>query len=137
MREIIKLRDEGDKRGTFAHALFVYRIQSAIGQMVASLGGVDAIVYTATIGERSDDIRKCVSQKLGYLGFEMSEEKNTSELKNRHENIAAEGSKPIYVIRTDEFEEMIRRAKVILDGECSCGCEGECKCGDDCDCKKK
>ena len=39
---------------------------------------------------------------------------------------------------TDEFEEMIRRAKVILDSDsCSCGCEGECKCDDDCDCKKK
>ena len=137
MREIIRLRDEGDERGAFAHALFVYRIQSAIGQMVASLGGVDAIVYTATIGERSDDIRKCVSQKLGYLGFELDNEKNTSELKNRHENIAAEGSKPIYVIRTDEFEEMIRRAKVILDGDkCKCGCEGECECGDDCKCKE-
>ena len=138
MREIIKLRDEGDDRGVFAHALFVYRIQNAIGQMAASLGGVDAIVYTATIGERSDDIRKCVSQKLGYLGFELDGDKNASELKKRHENIATENSKPIYVIRTDEFEEMIRRAKVILDGEsCDCGCKGECKCDDDCNCKCK
>lgn len=137
MREIIRLRDEGDDRGTFAHALFVYRIQSAIGQMAASLGGVDAIVYTATIGERSDEIRKCVSQKLSYLGFELDNEKNESELENRHENIATKNSKPIYVIRTDEFEEMIRRAKVVLDGEtCECGCGEECSCDDDCDCKK-
>ncbi len=137
MREIIRLRDEGDDRGTFAHALFVYRIQSAIGQMAASLGGVDAIVYTATIGERSDEIRKCVSQKLSYLGFELDNSKNESELENRHENIATENSKPIYVIRTDEFEEMIRRAKVVLDGEtCDCGCGDNCECDDDCDCKK-
>ena len=139
MREIIRLRDEGDERASFAHALFVYRIQSAIGQMAASLGGVDAIVYTATIGERSAEIRNYVSQKLGYLGFELDTEKNAGELENRHENIAKDTSKPIYVIRTDEFEEMIRRAKVILDGEetCECGCEGECKCDESCDCKKK
>jgi len=145
MREIIRLRDEGDDRATFAHAMFVYRIQSEIGRMAASLGGVDAIVFTATIGERSDEIRRCVSQKLGYLGFKLDNAKNESELINRHENIAEENSKPIYVIRTDEFEEMIRRAKVVLDGdkcECGCGCEkGKCdckdgECGEDCTCKK-
>ncbi len=117
MREILKLRDEGDKRGTFAHAMFVYRLQSAIGQMAASLGGVDAVVFTATIGERSNPIRRETVQKLEYLGFAMDNEKNDSELINRHENIAAASSKPIWVIRTDEFEEMIRRAKVILDAE--------------------
>lgn len=115
MREIIRLRDEGDKLGTFAHALYVYRIQSAIGQMAASLGGVDAIVFTATIGERSDEIRRMVCQKLSYLGFALDEAKNVADMPNRHTNIAAEGSKPVYVIRTDEFEEMIRRANDLLE----------------------
>ncbi|MBR3257324.1 acetate/propionate family kinase [Candidatus Saccharibacteria bacterium] len=138
MREIIELRDKGDERGTFAHAMFVYRVQSEIGRMAASLGGVDAIVFTATIGERSAEIRKCVTQKLGYLGFSLDNAKNESDLENRHEDISGPGSKPIYVIRTDEFEEMIRRAKLILDGgekcACGCGCEkGKCDC-EDCDC---
>lgn len=133
MREIIRLRDEGDEKGTFAHAMYVYRVQSEIGRLAASLGGVDAIVFTATIGERSAEIRKCISQKLGYLGFELDAEKNEGELENRCENIAAASSKPIYVIRTDEFEEMIRRAKVILDG-CSCGCGDKCDCDASCDC---
>ena len=115
MREIIHLRDEGDKKGTFAHALYVYRIQSAIGQMAASLGGVDAIVFTATIGERSDEIRRMVCQKLQYLGFAIDDEKNVGEMPERHTNIAAEGSKPVYVIRTDEFEEKIRRPNDMLE----------------------
>ena len=117
MREILQLRDKGDKRGTFAHAMFVYRLQSAIGKMAASLGGVDAIVFTATIGERSNPIRREVSRKLGYLGFTLDDKKNDGELENRHENIGTDGSKPIWVIRTDEFEEMIRRAKILLDKE--------------------
>ena len=117
MREILRLRDEGDKKGTFAHAMFVYRLQTAIGQMVASLGGVDAIVFTATIGERSNPIRRETMQKLEYLGFRLDNEKNDGEMPERHTNIAGDGSKPIYVIRTDEFEEMIRRAKIILDKE--------------------
>lgn len=115
MREILRLRDEGDKKGTFAHALYVYKLQSAIGQMAASLGGVDAIVFTATIGERSDEIRRVVTQKLAYLGFALDEEKNVADMPERHTNIAADGSKPVWVIRTDEFEEMIRRAGEILD----------------------
>ena len=115
MREIIKLRDEGDKRGSFAHALYVYRLQSAIGQMAASLGGVDALVFTATIGERSDDIRRMVTQKLSYLGLSLDEEKNSGEMSARHVNIAASSSKPIYVIRTDESDEMIVRANLLMN----------------------
>ncbi|MBQ8991986.1 acetate/propionate family kinase [Candidatus Saccharibacteria bacterium] len=115
MREILRLRDEGDKRGTFAHAMYVYRVQSCIGQMAASLGGVDAIVFTATIGERSDEIRRTVTQKLSYLGFSLDDEKNLGDLDERHVNIAADGSKPIWVIRTDEFEEMLRRAALLLE----------------------
>lgn len=116
MREILRLRDEGDKKGVFAHAMFVYRVQSTIGQMAASLGGVDAIVFTATIGERSDEIRRTVTQKLGYLGFALDDAKNVGDFTERHTNIAADGSKPVWVIRTDESEEMIRRAGVLLDG---------------------
>ena len=115
MREILRLRDEGDKRGTFAHAMFVYKLQSAIGQMAASLGGVDAIVFTATIGERSEEIRRVVTQKLAYLGFALDEGKNVADMSERATNVAAEGSKPVYVIRTDEAGEMIRRASEILD----------------------
>lgn len=115
MREILRLRDEGDKKGTFAHAMYVYRVQSCIGQMAASLGGVDAIVFTATIGERSDEIRRTVTQKLSYLGFSLDDDKNVGNLDERHVNIAADGSKPIWVIRTDEFEEMLRRAALLLE----------------------
>lgn len=115
MREILRLRDEGDKKGTFAHAMYVYRVQSCIGQMAASLGGVDAIVFTATIGERSDEIRRTVTQKLSYLGFSLDDDKNVGDLDERHVNIAADGSKPIWVIRTDEFEEMLRRAALLME----------------------
>ena len=114
MREILRLRDEGDKKGTFAHALYVYMLQRAIGQMAAALGGVDAIVFTATIGERSDEIRRVVTQKLAYLGLALDEEKNVAEMPERHTNIAADGSKPVWVIRTDESEEMIRRGSEVL-----------------------
>ena len=54
-------------------------------------------------------------QKLGYLGFTIDEEKNTSDMNERRCNIAAAGSKPIYVIKTDEPDEMIVRANDLLN----------------------
>ena len=115
MREIIKLSEEGDTRGVFAYSLYIYRLQVAIGQMAASLKGVDAIVFTATIGERSDDIRKNVVDGLEYLGFALDTEKNLEKMDDRQVNIAAAGSKPIYVIKTDESDEMIVRANELLN----------------------
>ena len=113
MREILQKRDEGDPRATFAHALYIYRIQSLIGHMSASLGGVDAIVFTATIGERSSFVRHSVMQKLAYLGFSLDATKNDADLPALA-NIATPDSKPIYVIKTDETAEMIRRATPLI-----------------------
>ncbi|MDY3904196.1 MAG: hypothetical protein SO007_03300 [Candidatus Enteromonas sp.] len=118
MREIIQKRDEGDMRATMAHSIFVYRIQSAIGQMTASLGGIDALVFAGTIGERSDEIRRFVSQKLGYLGFRLDDTKNENpEFTDNHAVVSAEDSKPIYIVQTDETDQMINRALAILDAE--------------------
>lgn len=114
MREIIDLKNQGDERADFAFDLFIYRLQSLIGQAAASLDGVDALVFTATIGERNAEIRAKITEKLSYLGFSLDPAKNTAEMPNRHTNIA-KTKKPLFVIRTDEFEEMLRRATLVLD----------------------
>jgi len=105
---------EGDKMGSFAYSLYIYRLQACISQMIASMGGVDALVFTATIGERSDDVRRQVIQKMKYLGLELDAEKNTGEMPERHTLISKDESKPVYVVRTDETSEMIERANLIL-----------------------
>lgn len=118
MREIIQKRDEGDSKATFAHALYIYRLQNMIGQMAASLGGVDALVFTATIGERSDEVRRFVCQKLKYLGFLLDDEKNRNpEFSGRHAVISTSDSKPVYIVKTDETAEMIRKALGLLEDE--------------------
>lgn len=115
LREVISLRDDGDDRAKLAYDLFIYRVQTAIGRMAASLQGVDALVFTATIGERNTEIRRDIVAGLGYLGFKINDTKNADGLDDkRHCLISANGSKPIYVILTDETGEMIRRAKALL-----------------------
>ena len=118
MREIIQKRDEGDAKATLAHAMFVYRVQYGIAKMAASMGGIDALVFTATIGERSDEIRRSVVTKLKYLGFELDQEKNKNpEFNGRHALISAENSKPIFIVHTNETAAMIRRAQELLNQE--------------------
>lgn len=116
MREVISLRDDGDERAKLAYQMYIYRLQRAIGQMAAALQGVDALVFTATVGERNSEIRRDIVSGLGYLGFKVNDTKNDNGFgDNRHFNIAASGTKPIYVIQTDETGEMIRRAKCLLE----------------------
>ncbi len=116
MREVIKARDEGDLRASNAHSIFIYRIQSYVGQMAATLGGADALVFAGTIGERSEEIRRLVVQKMGYLGFKLDEEKNLNpEFTDRYALISTSDSKPIYIVFTDETAQMIYRAQQFLE----------------------
>ena len=115
MRDIISLSMSDNDRAKFAFDMFVYRVQVAIGQMAAAMNGADAIVFTATIGERSAPVRKAIGEKLSYLGCDMDLTKNESATGAKGpENIAKEGSKPIWVLHTDESAEILRRAKLLL-----------------------
>ena len=115
LREVIQKRDEGNLRAARAHSIYVYRIQSYVGQMAATLGGIDALVFAGTIGERSDEIRRFVTQKMGYLGFQLDEDKNLDpEFTARHALISRAESKPIYIVYTDETAQMIYRAQKFL-----------------------
>lgn len=117
LREVISLRDDGDARAKLAYELFIYRVQRAIGQMAASLHGADALVFTATIGERNSEIRRDIVAGLEYLGFKVNDTKNDDGIEDgkRHCVISGNGSKPVYVVLTDETGEMIRRAKLLLN----------------------
>lgn len=115
MREVLSLRADGDARAELAYEMYIYRLQRAIAAMAAALQGIDALVFTATIGERNAEIRRDIVSGLGYLGFKLNGTKNADGLDDqRHCLISTSSSKPIYVIQTDETGEMIRRAQHLL-----------------------
>lgn len=114
MRDVLELR-ASNPRAQLAYDMYIYRIQRAIGEMVASMCGTDALVFTATIGERNAEIRRDIVAGLEYLGFTLDDQKNDAGLGDSdHINISAKGSKPIYVIHTDEAAAMLRRAEILL-----------------------
>lgn len=76
MRQIVAEMERGNERAQLAFDIFVHRLRSQIGAMVASLGGVDALIFTGGIGENSAKIRAAACEGFGYLGLEIDRELN-------------------------------------------------------------
>ncbi|MEZ4599834.1 MAG: acetate kinase [Syntrophotaleaceae bacterium] len=94
----------GDKRCKLAHDIEAYRIKKYIGAYMAALGRVDAIVFTAGVGEMGSEIRQAALEGLEPLGVKVDKEKN---LKTRTKKAEVEISTPdspvkVFVIPTDE-----------------------------------
>jgi acetate kinase len=76
MRDVIERAGEGDEAARTAVEAFVYRIQKYIGAYTAALAGLDAVVFTAGIGENSPHIRNEVLRPFGYLGLKVDAARN-------------------------------------------------------------
>ncbi len=76
MRDILEQAAQGDDRCRLAIQVFSHRLRKYIGAYAAVMGGVDAVVFTAGIGENSAIIRHRVAQRLDFLGAHLDEDKN-------------------------------------------------------------
>ena len=114
MREIIAGAEEGNPDAAAAYNLFVDGVAGKIGEFAAKMGGVDAIVFTATIGERSIPIRSSIISKLEFMGFKIKDDVKLDKSKG-YANAAEENYKPIYIIPTNEAAYMIKMAGKLLD----------------------
>ncbi|MGE9835132.1 acetate kinase [Streptococcus orisratti] len=100
MRDIIEGRDAGDAKCTLAFDMYVDRVKKYIGQYIAVLNGVDAIVFTAGIGENSVPFRQAVLDDLTWFGIDVDPEKNVFGVEGA---ITTPDSKvKVFVIPTDE-----------------------------------
>ena len=112
MRDVENLYLQGDAKAVDAMNTYVYTIVKFIGSYIAALGGVDAIAFTAGIGENSPIIRKMVLERLSYLGISVDEKANNR--RGNIEEISTKGSKVrAFVIPTNE-ELMIAKDTVAL-----------------------
>lgn len=92
---------EGNHRCEIAMKAFAQQAVKFIGGYVAEMNGVDAIVFTAGVGENNATVRKLVCDKLGYLGVTMNEEMN--KLRGEEVLLSTEDSKvKVYIIPTNE-----------------------------------
>ena len=108
-RDVEAKYDENDEKSIMAINLFVNSVVGYISKYYVELGGVDAIAFTAGVGENSDFVRKMILEKLECLGIKINEEVNKS-MRLGKEGIISDDTSSVacYVIPTDE-EVMIAR----------------------------
>ena len=111
-------QEDSNPRAKEAIDVFVYRIQKAIGELSAAMGGVDRLVFAGGIGEKSASVRERIVANLGYLGFTIEPSLNPPMPHGPEPddvcivNIAR--SKPIHVIHTDENQIIATHVRNIL-----------------------
>jgi acetate kinase len=102
MRKLIEAAEQGSGRAHLALEMFLHRLTSCLGSMIASLGGVDVIVFTAGIGEHSPLIREKTCAQFAFLGTEIDPEKNRSSSKDEREISSGKSQVKVVVIPTCE-----------------------------------
>jgi acetate kinase len=105
VRELLRLAKENDERCRVALDVFCYRLKKYIGAYCAVLGSVDAIVFTAGIGENAPDIRRRACSGLRGLGIEIDPDKNAAAV-GQESDISLDGM-PTRVLVIPTREEMM------------------------------
>ncbi len=113
-RDIEAEADKGNKLCQDALELNAHRIKQHIGSYIASMNGVDAIVFTAGVGENSFVLRELVIKELDFFGIELDAEKNHVKAR-KIEEIHSDASKvKVLVIPTDEEAEIANQSYSLL-----------------------
>jgi acetate kinase len=115
-RDLDEAASKGNARAELALEVFAYKIKKVIGEYAAVLNGVDAVVFTAGIGENSASIRKRILADLDGIGIKIDEEKN--KIRGQEIDISTPDSKVrVLVIPTNEELTIARDTKEICETE--------------------
>jgi acetate kinase len=101
MRQILAAVRNGHERAKLAFDIYIHRLRSGIGAMIAALGGVDALSFTAGVGENSSEVRAATCDGLGYLGLKLDPEKNARSSSD-HDIATVASSVRVLVIHAQE-----------------------------------
>ncbi|KJF42601.1 acetate/propionate family kinase [Draconibacterium sediminis] len=114
MRDIEKCQREGDPVAILALEMYAYRIKQYIGSYTAAMNGVDAIVFTAGVGENKTTVREMVCEDMDYLGITWDEEKDKNRKGDVHE-INVDGAKvKVLIIPTNEELEIAKQSLALI-----------------------
>ncbi|MGI0486993.1 acetate kinase [Pantanalinema rosaneae CENA516] len=101
LRQIVAEAEQGNDRAQLALDMYIYRLRYYMGAMLAVLGGLDAIVFTAGVGENSALIRAAACEAFGFLGLKLDPDKNAQQ--GIDQDITTPDSQiRVFVIRTQE-----------------------------------
>lgn len=102
-RDLTTAAEEGNDRAKLALEMFAYKVKQYIGSYAAALNGVDAIVFTAGVGENDRNMREMIMTDMDYLGIKFDKEWNKNCPRGEETEISTPDSKVrVFVIPTDE-----------------------------------
>jgi acetate kinase len=118
MRTILRRRDAGDRAAALAIDIYVYRLQKYIGAYFAILGGLDAVIFTAGIGENAAAIRQLIMQPLKHLGIEIDPQRNSAPRRGSDviDLTATDAAVRTLVVPTDEELAIALQVAAIVPG---------------------
>ena len=100
-RDLSAATAEGNKKAELAEEMFIYNVKKYIGAYAVAMGGVDAVVFTAGIGENNGAYRKAMTEGLDFMGIKIDDEKNS--IRGCEVDVSAADSKvKVLVIPTNE-----------------------------------
>ncbi|WP_455170437.1 acetate/propionate family kinase [Aegicerativicinus sediminis] len=114
MRDVLEKRDKGDKKASLAIDMYVQRIKKYIGAYIAEMNALDALVFTAGIGENSSVIRELVCSELDFLGIEIDSSLNEMKIKGNQKINSNESKVQVWVIPTNEELEIALQTKKLI-----------------------
>ncbi len=113
-REIDAAISEGNERAAIALDMFIYQTTKFIGAYAAAMGGIDALVFTAGIGENNAPLRERVCAGLGFMGIEVDSEKNKTQ--GELKIISKDNARvKVMVVPTNEELMIARETKEIIE----------------------
>jgi acetate kinase len=117
-RDVQDALEKGDKRALLAQDLECYRLKKYFGAYIAAIGKIDAIVFTAGVGEFGDQVREKSCTGLEHLGIKLDKEKNKLARTRNAETVISADDSPvkIFVIPTDEELVMTEDAYALMKG---------------------
>jgi acetate kinase len=114
MRDITKAINEGNADAKLAYDMYAYRIKKFIGAYAAILNGLDAIIFTAGVGENDALVREMVCRDMEYLGLNIDLDKNNTRSAGIREINQADSRAKILVIPTNEELEIANQCFELL-----------------------
>lgn len=115
IRDIQKAAGGGDERATLALAVYLHRIRGYVGSYLAQLGGADAIVFTAGVGENNASVRWGALSGLDALGIRVDAKRNDSPDRTARVISAEDSRVTVLVVPTNEELEIARQAAPTVD----------------------
>lgn len=112
MKVLLEAEKEGHEGALRAVSAFVRGVQKYIGAYTAVLGGVDAIVYTGTIGEKSGEIRSRICSELSWLGVSLDRDLDARQ--GAEGVIGSGGPVKVFMLSSDESRQIVREAMHFL-----------------------